>query len=294
MNQQRRPRFRSIRRLRDQRQSPDAPDAQASVPRRRVRGIYILPNALTTAALFCGFYAIVQSMNGRFEVAAIAVFVAMVLDGLDGRVARLTNTQSAFGEQYDSLSDMVSFGAAPALIVYEWTLRGLGKWGWLAAFVYCAGAALRLARFNANIGVVDKRYFQGMPSPAAAAMVMGLIWIVTDLRETKWITASPKDLAWVAWVFTVYAGVTMVSNAPFYSFKDINLRRSVPFIFVIGVVLAFVLVSSDPPVVLFSLFVLYGLSGYVVWAWRLKSGRAAPWRETAVAASADTSPPDPK
>jgi CDP-diacylglycerol--serine O-phosphatidyltransferase len=276
-------RFRPLRGVR-----PAAPGEPAP---RRARGIYLLPNAFTTASLFCGFYAIVQAMNARFDHAAMATFVAMLLDSLDGRVARLTNTQSAFGEQYDSLSDMVSFGAAPALIMYEWTLRGLGKWGWLAAFVYCAGAALRLARFNANIGVVDKRYFQGMPSPAAAAMVMGLIWIVTDLRETRWITASPKDLAWVAWVFTVYAGVTMVSNAPFYSFKDINLRRSVPFIFVIGVVLLFVLVSSDPPVVLFSLFVLYGLSGYVVWAWRLKSGRSAPWREVP---DARESPPESK
>jgi CDP-diacylglycerol--serine O-phosphatidyltransferase len=226
----------------------------------------------------------------------VATFVAMLLDSLDGRVARLTNTQSAFGEQYDSLSDMVSFGAAPALIMYEWTLRGLGKWGWLAAFVYCAGAALRLARFNANIGVVDRRYFQGLPSPAAAALVMGLIWIVTDLRETRWITASPADLAWVAWVFTVYAGLTMVSNAPFYSFKDINLRRSVPFIVVLGVVLLFVLVSSDPPVVLFSLFVLYGLSGWAVWLWRLKSGRAAPWRESAGGSAqppAAAAPPPP-
>ena len=276
-------RFRPLRGVR-------APAPGEAAP-RRARGIYLLPNAFTTASLFCGFYAIVQAMNARFDHAAMATFVAMLLDSLDGRVARLTNTQSAFGEQYDSLSDMVSFGAAPALIMYEWTLRGLGKWGWLAAFVYCAGAALRLARFNANIGVVDKRYFQGMPSPAAAAMVMGLIWIVTDLRETRWITASPKDLAWVAWVFTVYAGVTMVSNAPFYSFKDINLRRSVPFIFVIGVVLLFVLVSSDPPVVLFSLFVLYGLSGYVVWAWRLKSGRSAPWREVP---DARESPPESK
>lgn len=276
-------RFRPLRGVR-------APAPGEAAP-RRARGIYLLPNAFTTASLFCGFYAIVQAMNARFDHAAMATFVAMLLDSLDGRVARLTNTQSAFGEQYDSLSDMVSFGAAPALIMYEWTLRGLGKWGWLAAFVYCAGAALRLARFNANIGVVDKRYFQGMPSPAAAAMVMGLIWIVTDLRETRWITASPKDLAWVAWVFTVYAGVTMVSNAPFYSFKDINLRRSVPFIFVIGVVLLFVLVSSDPPVVLFSLFVLYGLSGYVVWAWRLKSGRSAPWREVPAARE---SPPESK
>ncbi|GAA4411621.1 CDP-diacylglycerol--serine O-phosphatidyltransferase [Quisquiliibacterium transsilvanicum] len=247
-----------------------------ATPRRRARGIYILPNAFTTASLFCGFYAIVQAMNDNFVYAAIAVFFAMVLDSLDGRVARMTNTQSAFGEQYDSLSDMVSFGAAPALIMYEWTLRGLGKWGWLAAFVYCAGAALRLARFNTNIGVVDKRYFQGLPSPAAAALVVGLVWIATDLRETRWITATRADLAWVAWVFTVYAGLTMVSNVPFYSFKDINLKKSVPFFALLGVVMFFVLVSSDPPLVLFSLFVLYGLSGYAMWAWRRWRARTAP------------------
>ena len=135
----------------------------------RKRGIYLLPNAFTTAALFCGFFAVVQAMNVRFEIAAIAIFVAMVLDGMDGRVARMTHTQSAFGEQFDSLSDMVSFGVAPALVMYEWILKDLGRWGWLAAFVYCSGAALRLARFNTNIGVVDKRFFQGMPSPAAAA-----------------------------------------------------------------------------------------------------------------------------
>jgi CDP-diacylglycerol--serine O-phosphatidyltransferase len=256
----------------------------------------VLPNAITLAALFAGFYAIVMAMSGRFEVACIGIFVAAVLDSLDGRVARMTNTQSAFGEQMDSLCDMVSFGLAPALIMLEWGLKGLGKPGWMAAFVYCAAAALRLARFNVNIGVVDKRFFQGLPSPAAAALVMGLIWIVTDLRETRWITASPADLAWVAWVFTVYAGLTMVSNAPFYSFKDINLRRSVPFIVVLGVVLLFVLVSSDPPVVLFSLFVLYGLSGWAVWLWRLKSGRAAPWRESAGGSAqppAAAAPPPP-
>jgi CDP-diacylglycerol--serine O-phosphatidyltransferase len=261
---------------------PGAPPAPGTAAPRR-RGIYILPNAFTTASLFCGFYSIVQAMNGRFEFAAIATFMAAVLDSLDGRVARMTNTQSAFGEQYDSLSDMVSFGAAPALIVYEWALRGLGKWGWLAAFIYCAGAALRLARFNTNIGVVDKRYFQGMPSPAAAAMVVGLVWMVTDLRETKWVSSSPSDFAWLAWVFTVYAGLTMVSNAPFYSFKDINLRKSVPFIAVLGIMLMFVLVSTDPPLVLFSLFVLYGLSGYAVWAWRWKTGRVSPWREKELA-----------
>ena len=149
-------------------------------PERRRRGIYILPNLFTTAALFAGFYAIVQAMNGLFEQAAVAIFIAMVLDGLDGRVARLTRTQSAFGAEYDSLSDMVSFGAAPSLIMYEWALKGMGKLGWMAAFIYCAGAALRLARFNTNIDVVDKRYFQGLPSPAAAALVAGLVWVMID------------------------------------------------------------------------------------------------------------------
>jgi len=253
---------------------PDEPlEAPPGLAPQRSRRIYLLPNAFTTANLFCGFYAIVQAMNGRFEIAAIAIFVAMVLDSLDGRVARMTNTQSAFGEQYDSLSDMLSFGAAPALIMYEWALRPLGKWGWLAAFIYVAGAALRLARFNTNIGVVDKRFFQGLPSPAAAALIAGLVWIATDLRATRWITATGYDLAWPAFVLTVYAGITMVSSAPFYSFKDINLRRSVPFVFVIGIVLLFVLVSSDPPIVLFSLFLAYGVSGYVIWFWRWrKSG----------------------
>ncbi|NLD70415.1 MAG: CDP-diacylglycerol--serine O-phosphatidyltransferase [Limnobacter sp.] len=250
----------------------------AGLAPQRSRRIYLLPNAFTTANLFAGFYAIVQAMNDNFEAAAIAIFVAMVLDSLDGRVARMTNTQSAFGEQYDSMSDMVSFGAAPALVIYEWSLRGLGKWGWLAAFIYVAGAALRLARFNTNLGVVDKRFFQGLPSPAAAALIAGLVWIATDLRATRWITATGPDLAWFAFVLTIYAGLTMVSNVPFYSFKDINLRRSVPFVFALGVVLLFVLVSSDPPVVLFTLFLAYGLSGYVLWFWRRRHGRSMPWQ----------------
>lgn len=243
------------------------PNREGLAPKRS-RRIYLLPNALTTASLFSGFYAIIQSMNEHFEQAAVAVFVSMVLDGLDGRVARLTNTQSAFGEQYDSLSDMVAFGVAPAVIVYEWALRGLGKWGWIAAFIYVAGAALRLARFNTNIGVVDRRFFQGLPSPASAALVAGLIWVATDLRETRWITATGADLAWLAWVITVYAGITMVSNAPFYSFKTFNVRKSVPFMFVLALVLIFALVSSDPPLVLFTLFLVYGVSGYVLWIWR--------------------------
>ncbi len=236
-------------------------------PAPRSRGICLLPNAFTTAALFCGFYAIVMAMNGQFSNAAVAIFAAMVLDATDGRVARLTNTQSEFGAQYDSLSDMVSFGAAPALIVYEWSLRGMGKLGWLAAFVYCAGAALRLARFNTNIAVVDKRFFQGLPSPAAAALVAGFIWLMDDLR------IAGADFNWLSWVITVYAGLTMVTNVPFYSFKDVNFKKSVPFIAIFLIVLIFVAVSSDPPKVLFGLFVIYGLSGYGVFFWQWFKGR---------------------
>ncbi|MDB5762606.1 MAG: pssA [Herminiimonas sp.] len=246
---------------------PHRDDSALARPTLRRRSIYLLPNAFTTAALFCGFYAIVMAMNLKFDYASIAIFAAMVLDAIDGRVARLTNTQSEFGAQYDSLSDMVSFGAAPALVVYEWSLRGLGKWGWLAAFVYCAGAALRLARFNTNIAVVDKRYFQGLPSPAAAALVAGFIWLMDDLRY------AGTDLTLVSWIITLYAGLTMVTNVPFYSFKDVNFRKSVPFIAVFLIVLIFVAVSSDPPKVLFGLFVLYGLSGYGVYFWRLFKGK---------------------
>jgi CDP-diacylglycerol--serine O-phosphatidyltransferase len=231
---------------------------------RRRRGIYLLPNAFTTAALFAGFYAIVQAMNGRFDVAAIAIFSAMVLDGMDGRVARLTNTQSAFGEQYDSLSDMCSFGVAPALVMYEWILKDLGRWGWLAAFIYVAGAALRLARFNTNLTVVDKRYFQGLPSPASAALVSGFVWLAVDNK----LTIQELWLPWVAFVVTIYAGVSMVSNAPFFSGKSFALSRSVPFWGILLVVLAFVFISVDPPIALFGLFVIYGLSGYVLWMWR--------------------------
>ncbi|MEY3201587.1 MAG: CDP-diacylglycerol--serine O-phosphatidyltransferase [Pseudomonadota bacterium] len=240
-----------------------------SDPAQRKRGIYLLPNLLTTAALFSGFYAIVQAMNLRFEQAAVAIFIAMVLDGLDGRVARMTHTQSAFGAEYDSLSDMVSFGVAPALVIYEWALKGMGKLGWVAAFVYCAAAALRLARFNTNINVVDKRFFQGLPSPAAAALVAGMVWISHD----NGISAASAQ--WFAFVLTLFAGCTMVSNLPFYSGKQINLRRSVPFFAVLGLVMAFVVVSLDPPSALFLLFLVYGLSGYVLafvrWVGKAKS-----------------------
>jgi CDP-diacylglycerol--serine O-phosphatidyltransferase len=248
----------------------DEPDER--VPQRpRRKGIYILPNLFTLAGLFGGFYAVVMAMNGRFDQAAIGVFCAMVLDSLDGRVARMTNTQSAFGEQMDSLADMVSFGAAPALIVYEWALRGLGKLGWLAAFVYCAGAALRLARFNTNIGVVDKRYFQGLPSPAAAALVTGLIWVMDDMgykgvRDIAWLT-------WTAFALTLFAGLTMVTNVPFYSFKDVNFKRSVPFIVIVAIALGIAVVTYHPPLVLFAVFIIYGLSGYVVYGIKKSKGR---------------------
>jgi CDP-diacylglycerol---serine O-phosphatidyltransferase len=227
----------------------------------RRRGIYILPNLFTTAALFAGFYAIVQAMNGLFEYSAVAIFVAMILDGLDGRVARLTQTQSEFGAEYDSLSDMVSFGVAPSLVIYEWALKSLGKWGWFAAFIYCAGTALRLARFNTNIEVIDKRYFQGLPSPAAAALVAGFVWVVLDNNQV----VSGQDMRWVACALTVFAGLSMVSNLRFYSFKDINLRKSVPFIVIFLFALFFIVVSSYPPGVLFLIFLGYTLSGYVLW-----------------------------
>ena len=249
----------------------DAAQAEAGVlMRTRRKGIYILPNLFTLAALFGGFYAIVMAMNDRFEQAAVGIFCAMVLDSLDGRVARMTNTQSAFGEQMDSLSDMVSFGAAPALIIYEWALKGMGKWGWIAAFVYCSCAALRLARFNTNIGVVDKRFFQGLPSPAAAALVVGLIWVVTDAGY------APSDATWLKWLafaFTLYSGLTMVTNIPFYSFKDVNFRKTVPFIVIVAIALGIAVITIHPPIVLFGVFVVYGLSGYAVFAWKWRQGK---------------------
>lgn len=230
----------------------------------RRRGIYLLPNLFTTGALFAGFYAIVQAMNNKFEFAAVAIFIAMVLDGLDGRVARLTHTQSEFGAEYDSLSDMVAFGVAPSLVVYEWAFRGMGKLGWFAAFIYCAGTALRLARFNTNIDVVDKRYFQGLPSPAAAALVAGFVWVMLDSGF------KGEEVNWYAAALTVFAGLSMVSNLPFYSFKDINLRKSVPFVVVFLIAMFFILISSYPPGVLFVLFLGYALSGYVLWLVRLR------------------------
>ncbi|MFG6414808.1 CDP-diacylglycerol--serine O-phosphatidyltransferase [Roseateles sp. DC23W] len=247
-------------------------DEPSIVVRPRRKGIYALPNAITLGALFSAFYAIVMAMNGRFEVACVAIFAAAILDSLDGRVARMTNTQSAFGEQMDSLSDMVAFGAAPALIVYMWALKDMGKPGWIPAFVYIAGAALRLARFNVNIGVVDKRFFQGLPSPAAAALVMGLIWAVVDQPGYNGLTAS-NWITWVAYGVTLFAGLSMVTNAPFYSFKVFDRRRSVPFIVLVIIMLGIGLAALDPPRVLFGVFCVYGLSGYAIYGWRKAKGK---------------------
>jgi CDP-diacylglycerol--serine O-phosphatidyltransferase len=247
----------------------DTPDDVDAGPRGRKpsKGIYMLPNMITLAALFAGFYAVVMAINGRFDLATVGIFSAMVLDSLDGRVARMTNTQSAFGEQMDSLSDMVSFGAAPALISYVWALKHLGRWGWIAAFVYCACAALRLARFNVNTGVVDKRYFQGLPSPAAAALVIGFIWIATENAM------DPHSLAWWMFGFSLFAGLTMVTNVPFYSFKDMHMKKSVPFVSLVLVALAIAVVNIDPPTMLFAVFVGYSLSGYVIYVWRKAKGQ---------------------
>jgi len=236
------------------------------VVRKRRKGIYILPNLFTLAALFGGFYAIVMAINGRFDLAAVGVFCAMVLDSLDGRVARMTNTQSAFGEQMDSLSDMVSFGAAPAIICYVWALQGLGRWGWIAAFVYCACAALRLARFNVNTAVVDKRYFQGLPSPAAAALIAGFIWVATDGA------IKGPTVAWPMFALALYAGLSMVTNVPFYSFKDVHMKKSVPFVVIVLIALGIAVINIDPPIVMFGLFVAYGASGYFIYLWRKAKG----------------------
>jgi CDP-diacylglycerol---serine O-phosphatidyltransferase len=260
--------------------------AVVEAPRPRRKGIYVLPNAITLAALFAGFYSIVMAINGRFEAACLGIFCAAVLDSLDGRVARMTNSQSAFGEQMDSLCDMVSFGAAPAIIVYVWGLSGMGRWGWLPAFIYIAGAALRLARFNVNIGVVDKRFFQGLPSPAAAAIVIGLIWVMDDagfrnVGQISW-------LEWTTFGVTLFAGLSMVTNAPFYSFKVVGGRKTVPFVVLVGIVLAIALIMQDPPKAIFAIFCIYGLSGYAVYLWRKAKGQ----RTSVIATSTDE--PDEK
>jgi CDP-diacylglycerol--serine O-phosphatidyltransferase len=224
------------------------------------RGVYLLPNVLTTFGLFAGFFAIVLATKGQYADAAIAIFVAMLFDGLDGRVARLTNTQSSFGEQYDSMADMLSFCVAPALLVYFWQFSDLGKIGWLGAFVYTAAGALRLARFNTQIGVEDKRYFQGLPSPAAAALVAGMVWT----KQSIGVTEYDQYLTLVSWIILVGAGVLMVSNIRYYSFKEINLKGRSSFKLLLVATLIIIVITLWPSVILFVFFLVYALSGLIM------------------------------
>lgn len=234
----------------------------------RRRGIYLLPNLFTTASLFSGFYAIVAATNGDFSYSAVAIFISMILDGLDGRVARMTNTQSKFGEEYDSLADMVAFGVAPGLVAFFWTLSELGSFGWAITFIYVAGAALRLARFNSQIGSTDKRYFVGLPSPSAAAVVAGLVWCFDGFDADGWLQVLTV-------VIVAGVGLLMVSNILYYSFKDFDLKGRVPFVAILAVVLIFVVVAQSPGTVLFAVFLLYMLSGVALAVLRRMRGRPA-------------------
>jgi CDP-diacylglycerol---serine O-phosphatidyltransferase len=235
----------------------------------RRRGIYLLPNLFTTSALFFGFYAIIAAISARYEAAAIAMFVAMVLDGMDGRIARMTNTQSDFGEQYDSLADLISFGLAPSLVMYQWSLYGLGKLGWLAAFVYAAATALRLARFNTQAATDDKQFFQGLPSPAAAALIAGFIWL-GDANGHY----DGTNLLWLTFPLTIIAGLLMVSNVRYHSFKQIDLKGRVPFMYILALVLVLVLIALRPSVVLFVLAFIYASSGPVMTLLLIRRHRA--------------------
>lgn len=237
--------------------------------KRRRKGIYLLPNLFTTAGLFAGFFAIIAAIDGRFEAAAIAIFVAMIMDGIDGRLARITNTQSDFGAEYDSLADMVSFGLAPALVMFMWSLSSIGKLGWIAAFVYTAGAALRLARFNTQLHVIDKSYFQGLASPPAAALIVGLVW-----AGEEYGIAGSEVAVW-AFLLTLSAGLLMVSKVRYRSFKDFDIKGKVPFVTIFFIALLFVFISTNPPYILFAMAFIYAASGPVLTLWQLRRRRQA-------------------
>jgi CDP-diacylglycerol--serine O-phosphatidyltransferase len=242
---------------------------ETQLPKKtKPRGIYLLPNLFTTAALFAGFYAIIAAVKGYFDVAAIAIFVAMVADTLDGRVARMTNTQTAFGAEYDSLSDMVAFGVAPALLAYMWSLSALGKLGWLAAFLYAAATALRLARFNTQAHDEDKRYFQGIPCPAAAGVLAGLTWLGYSYE-----IAGSVFVAMITAGAAVFMAALMVSTIRFQSFKQIDLKGKVPFFVILIPVLILTAVALDPPEILFGIFFGYALSGPIMTLWQLRQVR---------------------
>lgn len=248
-------------------QEPENPNTTPDTPAERRRAIYLLPNLFTTAAMFAGFYAIVAAIAGNYQTAAVAIVVAGVLDGLDGRIARMTNTQSDFGKEYDSMSDLVSFGIAPSLVMYVWALEGLGGWfwskiGWLAAFFYAVAAAMRLARFNTQAATMDKRYFVGLPSPAAAGLLATFVWVGDSLGYTG------GDLVALAIFFTIAAGALMVSRVSYYSFKDLNLSQRVSFPVLVMVPLVFILIALNPPRVLFAMGFLYAASGPAISVWR--------------------------
>ena len=236
----------------------------------RRRGIYLLPNLFTTGAMFAGFYALVAAINHQYEPAAIAIFVAMILDGMDGRIARLTNTQSDFGMQYDSLSDLASFGLAPALVMYQWALSEMGKIGWMAAFIYAACGALRLARFNTQAKSIDKRFFQGLPSPAAAAVIASTIWLATDYG-----LVDGRNVLVFCLPVTILVGILMVSNIRYHSFKQIDLKGRVPFMFIVFICAVFALIAVQPPLMLFGMSTIYAISGPVLTLLTLRKHRAA-------------------
>ncbi len=236
----------------------------------RRRGLYLLPNLFTTGAMFAGFYAIIAGINGHFEAAAIAIFIAMVLDGMDGRIARMTNTQTDFGVQYDSLSDLVSFGLAPALVIYQWSLYDLGKLGWLGAFVYAAATALRLARFNTQASTADKRYFQGLPSPSAAALIAGTVWCGESLPID-----GGDSFTLFAFPATMIAGILMVSNIRYHSFKQFDMKGRMPFVAGLVVVMVFVLIAIEPALVLFLIALVYATSGPVLTLIYIRKHRVA-------------------
>lgn len=239
------------------------------LPGIRGRGVYLLPNLLTTSALLAGFYAIIEALHASYQQAAVAIFVAMVLDGLDGRIARLTNTQSAFGAEYDSLADMVSFGVAPAILAHEWLLHETGRFGFLAAFFYVSAAALRLARFNSQAASSDRKYFKGLPSPASAAVVAGFIWCF----EAHGLDASGLLVA-LTFVVTLACGALMVSNIRFYSFKELDLRGRIPFVRVLLMAAGLGAIAINPPAVLLAGFVVYASSGPLFTLYQLRRRRA--------------------
>jgi CDP-diacylglycerol--serine O-phosphatidyltransferase len=247
--------------------SPDKPNEldqnEAVAAKKPAKGVYLLPNSLTTASLFSGFYAVVSGMSGDFEKAAIAIFISMILDTLDGRVARLTNTSSKFGAEYDSLADVVAFGVAPALILFSWSLQSLGNFGWVAAFIYVAGGALRLARFNVQLEIADSRYFIGLPVPAAAGVMAGMVWTGVDYG------VDGESISYLVAVATAILGLLMVSNFKYYSFKDLDLKGKVPFVALLAVVLVFAIYSLQPPILLALTFLGFAVSGPVCWLFKI-------------------------